>query len=42
MKRRNLNFRETGSERSANISYGNRAKSIKEKFKLIFKKYGKN
>lgn len=44
MKIRNINFRQTGSERSGQRSYKNFARFIKEKVKLqgVFKKYGKN
>jgi hypothetical protein len=43
MKLRNVNFRQTRSERSANSSYGNFKKAVAHHIsKLVFKKYGKS
>ncbi|HKC14788.1 MAG TPA: hypothetical protein VKC89_02410 [Patescibacteria group bacterium] len=44
MKTRNINFRETKSERSATNSYKNFGKFFKEKFQKVInnKKYGKS
>jgi len=43
MKLRNVNFRQTRNERSANNSYGNFKKMIAHHIdKIVFKKYGKS
>jgi hypothetical protein len=42
-RRRNYNFRQSSSERSAESSYGNFKKALAHHInKLVFKKYGKN